>query len=375
MTELPPPEMGDAFRMLVDGGQIVIEFGRIDREGAPAGQTAVAVTDRMVLPMETGRRLLHTMGQALRPHEAQMRAAAARVLPPGEAGLAARPGQAPATPQPDRSGALAAQLLQLVGAWGAPRQFERSFRMSAGSLQSNRFLLTLNAADIPGDAQASALAVCVAMGMPPAQRAAAEARFAQASAVHFGFEGDAEGSICKLYLEHAIPPEAARLAHATGEPVLLHLAYKWDTGGGKAVTTRYLWHPLLGAPEIGLRLRQLYGGDTGEAYGVAAGFLEQAAARTDAERLQYLEVEEVENGRRSFDLNLYNARLTVKDAQPLLQRMRGHFGLRPGQFQALYDQVRGLSLGHLAGGVHRDGRDFFNVYYGVASLPAFNRKL
>ena len=97
--------------------------------------------------------------------------------------------------------------------------------------------------------------------------------------------------------------------------------------------------------------------------------------RTEAERLQYLEVEELENGRRSFDLNVYNAGLTVKDAQPLLQRMRAHFNLRPGQFQALYDQIRGLSLGHLAGGVHRDGRDFFNVYYGVAGLPAFNRKL
>ena len=107
-------------------------------------------------------------------------------------------------PPPDRSGEQAARLLQLVGEWGAPRQFERSFRMSAGSLQSNRFLLTLNAADIPGDACASALAVCVAMGMPPAQRAAAAAQFAQARAVHFGFEGDAGGCLCKLYLEHAV---------------------------------------------------------------------------------------------------------------------------------------------------------------------------
>jgi tryptophan halogenase len=96
------------------------------------------------------------------------------------------------------------------------------------------------------------------------------------------------------------------------------------------------------------------------------------AARAGAEQMQYLEVEEAENGRRSFDLNLYSAGLQVKDVQHLLQRMRAHFGVRPGQFQALYDQIKGKVLGHLAGGVHRDGRDFFNLYYGVGSFPHFH---
>lgn len=370
--DLPAPETGDAFRMLVDGGQIVIEFGRV--VPGPGG-TAVDVTDRVVLPFETGRRLLHTVGQALRPHEAALRSAQARGLAPADAGLVARPGAAPGRPAADRSGEHAARLLQLVGALGVPRHFERSFRMTAGALQSNRFLLSVDPADLPGDAGDAALAICSEMGMPPSQRRAAAAGFDQASTVHFGFEGDAGATICKLYLEHAVTPQAARLAHATGEPVLLHLAYKWTLEGGSPVTTRYLWHPLLTADEIDLRLRALYGGDAGEPYAIASGFLAQAAAIAPAEQLQYLEVEELENGRRSFDLNLYNAKLAVKDAQPLLQRMRAHFGVRPGQFQALYDQVRAMSLGHVAGGVHRDGREFFNLYYGMASLPTFNRTL
>ena len=57
--------------------------------------------------------------------------------------------------------------------------------------------------------------------------------------------------------------------------------------------------------------------------------------------------------------------------QPLLGQMREMFDLRPGQWQALYDQIKGKALGHLAGGVHRDGRPFFNVYYGVVGLPHF----
>ena len=40
--------------------------------------------------------------------------------------------------------------------------------------------------------------------------------------------------------------------------------------------------------------------------------------------------------------------------------------------QALYDQIRTRALGHIAGGVHRNGRDFFNIYYGVAGFPRFS---
>jgi tryptophan halogenase len=385
--ELPSPVPGDAFRMLMDNGQVVIEFGRIDRSQSGAGsagqtgaqrgdqETSVLVTDRVALPLDVARRLLHTLEQSLKPLEAELRIARARDMAPADAGLAARPNQTVARPTPDQSGEQAARLLRLVGAWGVPHQYERSFRMSVGSLQSNRFLLTVNASDIPGDARQTALAVCDQMGMPPIQLQAAMEHFGMANAVHFGFEGDSGSVICKLYLERAVPSAEARRAHATGEPVLLHLSYKWDLLRGEHVTTRYLWHPLLTQEEIALRIGHVCRAGSTEARDIALDFLRLASGSADAETLQYLEVEELENDRRSFDLNLYNAKLSVKDAQAQLQRMRGHFGLRPGQFQALYDQIKAMSLGHLAGGVHRNGKDFFNVYYGVVGLPNYNKKL
>jgi tryptophan halogenase len=97
----------------------------------------------------------------------------------------------------------------------------------------------------------------------------------------------------------------------------------------------------------------------------ALALLDLAAARVDAARLQFLEVEEDGNARLSFDLNVYDAGLAVRDFQAPLARLREHFGVRPGQFQALYDQIRNRPLGHLAGGVHRDGEAFATVYYGV----------
>ena len=157
--------------------------------------------------------------------------------------------------------------------------------------------------------------------------------------------------------------------------MLQHIAYKWDLLRDASVTTRYLWHPGLDAAGIEARMAQVYRDGPPESLDVARSVLRLATERVAPEAIQYLDVEEEENGRRSFDLNIYNADLRVKDLHVLLLRMRAHFGIRPGQFQALYDQINVLPLGHLAGGIHRDGRDFFNLYYGAVCLPHFNDKI
>jgi tryptophan halogenase len=155
----------------------------------------------------------------------------------------------------------------------------------------------------------------------------------------------------------------------------MHLAFKWDLVKGGGVTSRYLWYPHLPAAEIGQRLDLIYQNGPAASATVARAVLQAATERGPAERLQYLEVEEPETSRRSFDLNLYNAQMHVRDIQSLLQRLREQYSIRPGQFQALYDQIKGMALGHLAGGVHRNGQDFFNVYYGATGLPKFNDRL
>lgn len=370
------PMLADAFKLSLDGDKVVIEFGRAVGTAA-GGQPHIGVTDRIVIPRAIAQRLTVQLDDALKPHAASLRLAQAQALPPGQAAAAARPGPAPTRPPPDESGTKAAQLIRLVGELAVPHQYERSFRISQGSLQANRFLLTFNTNDVTGDPRQRVLDICDRMGMPPAAHAAAEAAFEMAHCLHLGFEGDASSIVCKLYLERTVPPEEARTARASNQSVLLHLAFKWDLLRGEAVTTRYRWFPGLSADAIEARFAQVYGAGQGASPGgvsrdIATAVLREAAIRIAAERMQYLEVEEAENDRRSFDLNLYNAKLQVKDIQPLLYRMREHFGVRPGQFQALYDQVKGLALGHLAGGVHRNGADFFNLYYGVVSLPHFS---
>ena len=363
----------DAFKASIEAGDVVIEFGRVAGPAADSASTAVAVSDRIVLPLETARRLHLALGEALRPHEAALRAAEAQALAPEQAAAAVRPAAPAPRAAPDAAGERAGLLLRRVGELGVPFQHERSFRMVEGALLANRFLLSIDRRSIGADAAARVLQICDELKLPPALREAARARFDMASTVHFGFEGDAGRVVVKLYLERTVPPEEARQARERREPALLHLAFKWEPDSGAHVVTEYLWHPALNAAEIAQRLAEhVYRGSGESSLTIAKAVLELAAARAPASELQYLEVQEPGNGRRSFDLNLYNAKLLVKDAQSQLYRMRDRYGVRPGQFQALYDQIKGKVLGHLAGGVHRDGQDFFNVYYGVGSFPQFH---
>lgn len=376
------PTRADAFRLAVEGERIAIEFGHSSTAapGAPAGP--IVLTDRVVIGQPSALRLLHGLREALARQPTAALPTAALPTPPeaadqprpdslaGPSGLGATPINLP----PDPAAQAAALLLDRIRALGVPYQYERSFRLAPGSLQANRFLTSMNRVDLGDAALQRALDIARALGMPAAAQAAASAQFDGAHCLHFGFEAGDGGMLCKLYLERQVPADEAAQAAASGEGVPLHLAYKWRVDSGEHVLTRYDWFPGLSPAGIEARMNTLYGASAGgEAAAIARETLAMAAARHAD--LQYLEVHEPDNGRRSFDLNLYDATLQVRDLLPLLLRMRDLYDIRPGQFQALVDQIRTRSLGHLAGGVHRDGRDFFNVYYGVTGFPQFASRL
>ena len=356
----------DAFRLAAEGDAVAIEFGH---RNTAAGVTTIALTDRVVLERDTARRLLHGLREALArraplPVEAQTTAADNSFSGP------TGPGAVPLNLPPDRVAQTSARLLERIRELGAPFQHERSFRLSASGLQGNRFLASLNVADLGPQAADRTLAIARELGMPAAAEAAARQQFGSALCLHFGYEATGDGILCKLYLERQVPADEAARAAAETSSVPLHLAYKWDVDSGRHVVTQYDWFPGLTAQNIAARLQLLYAGAAdADAARIAIETLSLAAARTTS--LQYLEVHEPDNGRHSFDLNLYDADLAVRDLLPLLLRMRDLYGIRPGQMQALVDQIRTRALGHLAGGVHRDGRGFFNVYYGVAGYPRY----
>lgn len=370
----------DAFRMRLDErGQVILELGQSAARpvsGEPVDPVATFVaSDRIVMEPDTARRLVDGLARALG------RASARPALPPPRA-MAPDPavqpsslgttanevlrqrGTTPLNAPPDPAGEKAAWLMNAVREMAPASYLERSFRIAPQSLQANRFLLSIGARQLPPDAMARSWAICQHLGIPAALRTQVETEFARADHVHFGFEGEPGKVIFKLYLERTVTGLEAARSRETGEPALQYVAFKWNSDRDEHVVSYYHWHAGLSPSGIEHRLAQLCASASPALLEMARSVVNATAARLPPERLLYLEVTEDGELRKSFDLNLYDAQLLVRDLQSVLFAMRDHFGVRPGQFQALYDQIKSSRMGHLAGGVHRNGLEFFNVYFG-----------
>ena len=79
----------------------------------------------------------------------------------------------------------------------------------------------------------------------------------------------------------------------------------------------------------------------------------------------YLEAAEENNPRISFDVNLYKAALRLSQLRPMLSRLHSHFSFSSEEFGRLYNLVHNKLLGHVSGGLDRNGDDFLTVYYEV----------
>ena len=368
------PTIANAFRGAVEPDSIAIEFGVAKDAGESQADTEIALSDRIELTPAAARHLAVSLDEALK------RLSVVNVEDVGTAGAAedrvTPRGRTPVHAQQDPSAGPAERLMQQVGALDVPYQYERSFRIAPGALMANRFLLTLNRADLGETGLDRCLDIARQVDMPVSLQQQVPTPFAKAACVHFGFEAGSDGIVCKLYLERAVAEDERAEAVARDEPVLLHEAFKWTPGGALRAITRYFWYPQAPVETIRDRMSDIVAQDQDpRAKAFAERALDIAASRAGASKLQYLEVLEDDNERRSFDLNVYEADLQVKDLQPELNGIRDYFDIKPGHFQAIYDQVRTHSLGHVAGGVHRNGKTFFNIYHGVTSFPRFSREL
>jgi hypothetical protein len=121
----------------------------------------------------------------------------------------------------------------------------------------------------------------------------------------------------------------------------------------------------LAVPAIAARLEALY--ETPAPSGAAAlAILELAAQRIGEDSFVYVEAAEEGNPRRSFDLNLYKARLQVRDLEAPLAALARQYQVHAPALRRLLGLER--PFGHLSGGRGRDGRDFVTVYYEIEGL-------
>lgn len=260
-----------------------------------------------------------------------------------------REAEAPA----ERAGRLLARLLTepLEG-------YEKSFKMSAGRLLGNRFLVGIPAAQM---VPSKLFAICDELDMPGDFRSPLQHELNGADTIHFGFEEGQGNGLFKLYLEYWSRLNRARAAG--DESVLLHRAFKWDAlDHSRRAVADYRCFLRLSREQTLQRIAGIYRDDAHPAFGLARQLVGLAAART-SEKLMYLEVSEEGNPRASFDLNFHAADFKLREIEPQLIAMSRHYALPVEQFTALWRGIAEQTLGHLSGGLSRDGRDFMTIYY------------
>ncbi len=240
--------------------------------------------------------------------------------------------------------------------------FERSFKMSAGRLLGDRFLAGIHKSDI---SPAALYGICARMEMPAPWLESMKPHAEAANAFHFGYEGQGEGGLCKVYLEFA--QQLARVPAGRPEApakILLHLAYKWDASNpAKGTIARYECLPGLSLAEIRQRTAILYAGQLGSPSRQAVQEIVDASARRAKSPPMYLEVGEEGNPRASFDINLHEAEMSVAEIAPILERLRDDYAIPAARFAAVSDAAKTARLGHISGGISREGGDFLTVYY------------
>lgn len=204
-----------------------------------------------------------------------------------------------------------------------------------------------------------ALELCRQLGMPAADLEAFRAQLPDAEVLHFGIEPSEQGAMHKVYVEYP-----RRLAAQVGDPVVLHLAWKWDPLRleRRGVAT-YRCLPKRPLQQVFERMQALYGSQAGgRGLALLQDVASLAAART-AEPLMYLEVEEAGNPRASFDLNVHSAELLLRDIEPQLRGLQAHFAIPEETFASYLAPFRQHRLGHLSGGIDRVGAEFATVYF------------
>lgn len=256
------------------------------------------------------------------------------------------------------------RLTRLVSGLNVDYGHEQSVKLIQDTLLVNRFLLTINKNALAVESRVEQiLDVCKRMGMPDNFLTAFAENLPESDIVHFGFEEDRTHSVYKVYLEPL--PELKKEPSGTQ---LLYIGYKWNTlDNARQALSHYTYYPGLAAKKITERLANIYDVSSTDqiAFETVQSILDIAFRRVSHERIRYLEVSEGDNPRKSFNLNIYAANIKIREVSPLLAQLFQHFGIPAEQFQALVARIGAKKFGNLSGGINREGKAFFTLYYGA----------
>lgn len=271
-------------------------------------------------------------------------------------------------------GAQGRRLLSLIEAFDVHFGLERSVKIGEDGVNEDRFLAILHKSSLGHDPAARVAWLARKLAMPEDMLDRLMEHFDRSDLVGFGYEGGAPGAY-KVYLEFDADVRRERqVAPSQAQSVLVHLAVKWRPGAGAAVS-RYVWpRETRSIDAISSRL-QAFSHNDGDmpSTRAASAMVERARRRCHDKQLLFLEVEEEGSPRRSFDVNVYVADLQVRDIDQPLRRLCADYGIAPEIADDLVRRLGPAVLGHISGGMGRNGRDFATVYFGMMGRKGTGR--
>lgn len=332
--------------------EISLIFGTEKTTHQAVHAAAVQLTDRIILNPFAAKQLAAALNRVIKDYESAF-------------GTLVELSPQPTEAERKKKGAT---LFHLVEELDVEIGLEHSCKFVEKAIMGNRFLLGVNKKQIEHNAQERIIHICKRLDMPQPLLETFRLCLSDANYVHFGFEESATTCLYKVYVEfwHSIKEELQR-GKDPRRPFLLHLGFKWDAfDNKKKAVTRYTWHPWISVADIHARLGSILDSAThGFALESARNIVSIAATRIPYKDILYLEVTEEGNPRRSFDINVYKADLQIRELYPMLSKLGQHHAISHAEFHDLYARIKTKRFGHLSGGVSREGKDFFTVYYGL----------
>ncbi len=354
----------NVFKVTAVRGELQLFFG--ERHKSDADRNILRFTRQILLNPYTAKRLAAALQDAVRRYESLYGPIDEKTT----ISISRKP-VTPPLPLPPFKSRKAVEgvvsLFEILKNLDLPVALERSFKVSEKKLSANRFLVAFEPKSVRQNSYENILRIGALMDMPEKFLGAFERDLPEATLIGFGIEEDEETCIVKAYLEFRNRyEEAMRKKPDQPDPYVSHLGFKWDAADNtRGALARYTCFPTFTARDILERLSNtFYRQHDRTPFEILKGVVDLGSKKVGRDKFLYLEVNEENNPRSSFDINMYGANFRLEELCPFLLEMCRHYSISDQQFRSLYDPVRTRTFGHIAGGMDRKGRDFLTLYFG-----------
>jgi hypothetical protein len=267
------------------------------------------------------------------------------------------------TDDPTRKANLLFSLLNELPLEG----YEASFKIMLHTFHNIRFLIGVKTKNMSKNCFDN---ICSELKMPDTCYRQCIEKISDSNIVLFGFEEDGNHCVYKIYLEFNKKNRAMMHPKKSEDPVLQYLGFKWDAfDNRKFLVTTYIWFPFISSAIMRDRIDRLYNKSDQIQLLLIKDLIQLGLSQTmDAfEPYIYLEASDMKSKRKSFDLNLYKAGLTMGQIEPYISKSMNFFEIDTRKWNIFFWKIRNKLLGHISGGYSSSGDSFLSVYYDVFS--------